>query len=158
HTTTRGPTLTPKLNKEAPHDQIAVDTNADHGNQQKASKGAERIECPAPIQNQIGKMNQNVSGQGKESSRSSPPNVRWIGANQRSGCQRCDQSDSEDDVQRIPRDAMLQMYLCEKAGSSSITSHAIKNAASANGGCDSQSKRGPKHRQNKPHRTAAPTS
>src|SRR5262249_35803942 len=76
HATARGPTLTPKFNKERPHDQIAIDTDADHGNQQKADKCAERIECLASVQNQIGKVNQKVSGKREESSRRSPPNIR----------------------------------------------------------------------------------
>src|SRR6516162_5419215 len=59
-------------------------------------------------------------------------------------------------MQRIPRDTMLHMYLCEKARSSSITSHAIKHPASANGGCDSQTKRGRNRSQTNPQRAAPP--
>src|SRR4029078_2841482 len=99
HATACGPTLTPKFNKKRPHDQIAIDTDADHGNQQKADKGCGRVECLSPIQSQIGKVNQKISGQCKESSRRAPPNIRLIRANQRSTYQRGDQPDAEDNVQ-----------------------------------------------------------
>src|SRR5262245_18767050 len=101
-------------------------------------------------------MNQKISDQRKESSGRSPPNIRWIRANQHSTCQRCDQSDAEDDVQCIPRDAMLQMQLREKARSGSIASHAIKHPACANGGRDGQTKRGGNRCQRNPERTATP--